>query len=353
VTRTLLRHGVVAAAAEQATALCVEDDRIVWVGDEAGADHFADNAEQVIDLSGGFVGPAFVDAHAHTAQTGLSMASLDLRGAYSCADALAALETYAVAHSGEVVLAFGWDETHWPEGRPFTGAEVDRAAGGRVAYLARIDVHSAVVSSAFTDRAPQVRQAEGWSADGRVERDAHHSARQVMNDLVSPGQRRDAIHRALQSAAGAGIGSVHELGAPHLSKPADFAAINELTSEQPLPFVVRYWGELGGVEPARELGCRGAAGDLCVDGAFGSRTAALDEPYADADSRTPRRSVTMWWPAPEPVSRPASTASATEPYAPPSTGWRRQRRSSGSPRCGPHATGSSTSSWSTPTASRR
>jgi hypothetical protein len=234
VTRTLLRHGVVAAAAEQATALCVEDDRIVWVGDEAGADHFADNAEQVIDLSGGFVGPAFVDAHAHTAQTGLSMASLDLRGANSCADALAALETYAVAHSGEVVLAFGWDETHWPE--------------------------------------------------GRVERDAHHSARQVMNDLVSPGQRRDAIHRALQSAAGAGIGSVHELGAPHLSKPADFAAINELTAEQALPFVVRYWGELGGVEPARELGCRGAAGDLCVDGAFGSRTAALDEPYADADS---------------------------------------------------------------------
>ena len=42
-----------------------------------------------------------------------------------------------------------------------------------------------------------------------------------------------------------------------------------------------YWGELNGVETAKALGARGAAGDLFVDGALGSRTAALCSPYAD------------------------------------------------------------------------
>jgi hypothetical protein len=101
---------------------------------------------------------------------------------------------------------------------------------------------------------------------------------------VSPGQRRDAIGTALQAAAGAGIGAIHEIGAPHLSRTEDFAAIAELGAERPGPSVVRYWGQLGAVDTARELGCRGAAGDLCVDGAFGSRTAALTSPYADADT---------------------------------------------------------------------
>ena len=47
-----------------------------------------------------------------------------------------------------------------------------------------------------------------------------------------------------------------------------------------------YWGEaaaLGGVDRARSLGARGAAGDLFADGSIGSHTAALRDPYADAD----------------------------------------------------------------------
>src|SRR5699024_351991 len=45
--------------------------------------------------------------------------------------------------------------------------------------------------------------------------------------------------------------------------------------------VIGYWGELGAVHRAREIGAHGLAGDLFVDGAVGSRTAALREPYTD------------------------------------------------------------------------
>ena len=45
-----------------------------------------------------------------------------------------------------------------------------------------------------------------------------------------------------------------------------------------------YWGELaerGGLDVVRELGLAGAGGDLFCDGAFGSHTAALTQPYTD------------------------------------------------------------------------
>jgi predicted amidohydrolase YtcJ len=51
--------------------------------------------------------------------------------------------------------------------------------------------------------------------------------------------------------------------------------------------VVNYWGELATeptIEWAQQAGVAGLAGDLCVDGAIGSRTASLHEPYADAET---------------------------------------------------------------------
>ena len=51
---------------------------------------------------------------------------------------------------------------------------------------------------------------------------------------------------------------------------------------------VTYWGALADDESlaaARAVGAVGLAGDLCIDGAIGSHTAALHAPYADADSR--------------------------------------------------------------------
>ena len=54
--------------------------------------------------------------------------------------------------------------------------------------------------------------------------------------------------------------------------------------------VASYWGELATepiIEWAQRAGVAGLAGDLCVDGAIGSRTASLREPYADARPAAP------------------------------------------------------------------
>jgi predicted amidohydrolase YtcJ len=71
------------------------------------------------------------------------------------------------------------------------------------------------------------------------------------------------------------------MAGPVISSADDLQAILRLSADEPLPEVIGYWAELGGIEAARELGAVGAAGDLFCDGSFGSHTAALREPYAD------------------------------------------------------------------------
>ena len=285
VTRILFRGGYVHTPADpHATALCLEGGQVVWTGDDDASAHFADGADRVVELDGRLVTPAFVDAHAHLAETGLSAHSVDLSEAPTMTAALDALARHAATSSFPLVLGFGWDDSRWPEGRPFTRAEVDRAVGERPAYLCRVDVHSAVVSTALLDAFPELTGHDGFDGDGLVARHAHIHAREAVFRLMPGAVRREAIARALGDAARQGIGMVHEMGAPGDSPAEDFARIAEVSAAGTLPEVVGYWGQLDGVERAVELGCAGAAGDLCVDGAIGSRTAAMHAAYADADT---------------------------------------------------------------------
>ena len=156
---TLYRHGVVHSAADPfAEALLVDDGTVVWIGADDTADGLVSRADEVIDLDGALVAPGFVDAHVHVLETGLALESVDLSpagGVHSLADALDAVHRAARDRTDarRPLLGFGWDELRWPEGRPPTREELDAAAGGAPVYLARVDVHSAVVSSALSARA--------------------------------------------------------------------------------------------------------------------------------------------------------------------------------------------------------
>jgi predicted amidohydrolase YtcJ len=289
VTTTLLRGGRVRAGdGSPATALLTDGTVVAWLGRDDEADGLRDSADVVVDLDGALVTPAFVDAHVHTTSTGLVLDGLDLTGCRSLAEALDQVRRFAGRRpvSG-VLLGHGWDETRWPEHRPPTRAELDRAAGDHAVYLTRVDVHSAVASSALVATLPEVAGLDGWSSDGPLTRDAHHAARAAALDRVSPDQRERAQRATLRRCAELGIGLVHELGGPEISSPSDFASVLGLAADPDAggPDVVGYWGERGGVERARELGALGAAGDLFADGALGSHTAYLREVYADLDDR--------------------------------------------------------------------
>lgn len=278
---TLLVGGRIhSPAAPDATAMAVRGGTVVWVGSDETALTRYGQADEVVRLDGAFVAPAFVDAHVHVTSAGLLLTGLDLTGCRSLAECLRAVREFAAGHRG-VIWGHGWDESRWPEHRPPTRAELDEAAGGVPTYLSRIDVHSALVTSALVAKVPQARDGDGWSADGPLVRAAHHHARRVARDSFTPDQRRAAQLAFLRHAAAEGVVSVHECAGPDISGAEDLAALLDLITPE-LPEVVGYWGERGAVHRAAEMGVRGLAGDLFVDGAIGSRTAALHKPYTDA-----------------------------------------------------------------------
>lgn len=283
----LLRGGDVHSPADPfATAMVVERGHVAWVGSEGAADAFASGVDEVIDLEGALVTPAFTDAHVHTTATGLALTGLDLSGARTLAEALDLVRTHTAAHPADrVVLGHGWDATRWPEQRPPSRGELDAAAGGRPVYLPRIDVHSAVVTTALLDLVPGVTALAGYHPDAPLTDAAHHAVRSAAHDAVSPRQRADAQRAALDRAASLGIGTVHECGGPDISDEEDFTGLLKLAAGRPGPRVFGYWAEQVGDEKdarrIRELGAIGAAGDLFVDGSLGSHTACLHEPYAD------------------------------------------------------------------------
>lgn len=282
-TTLLLNGRVHSPAMPDATALAVRDGVIAWLGsDDVGRGQFPD--AQVIDLDGAFVAPAFVDSHIHLTATGLTLSGLDLRSARSGQHCLQLLGDYARSHPDGSIWAHGWDESDWPDPTPPSTDDVDAVVGDRPAYLARVDVHSAVASSALRALCPGLAGAAGYDPKRPLTADAHHLVRAEARNRLTPQQRDHARTAALNAAAAAGVVAVHECGGPQIGGLDDWDEIRALDHGVE---IIGYWGEaVRTADQARALiertGARGLAGDLFVDGALGSRTAWLHEPYSDA-----------------------------------------------------------------------
>lgn len=265
--------------------MAVTDGMVVWLGADKPGLALHPDAE-IIELDGAFVAPGFVDPHVHVTALGLRLTGLDLSGAESLEQCLAAVREFAAAHPEGTILGDGWDETRWAEGRAPTVAEIDAAAGaGRAVYLVRVDAHSAIASSALLDAVPEVTAAAGYVADAPVRADAHHLVRAAALAGLTRAQRDSARKATLDAAAAQGVVAVHECGGPDIAGRTD---IQELLEFEHGVEVRAYWGAaVQTAEEAKalvqELGVHGLGGDLFVDGSIGSHTAWLREPYADAD----------------------------------------------------------------------
>lgn len=284
-TRTLYVGGnVYAPGFPFATAVFVDGDTIAWVGDDVAAAAYRDVADAVVDCAGAFIAPGFVDAHVHATASGVAMTGLDLSGYRRRTDVIDALTRWAKKCGGSTIIGHGWDETQWDDPRPLRKEEIDRATWGSVVFLSRIDVHSAVVSSALIATMPHLHELAGFNPSGLLCDAAVAEARRAVFASIPPSQRRAAQRAFLQRASQCGVVAVHEMAGPSLSSVADAQGLVELSQSGETPEVSVYWGELASAESvarAQEIGAVGLGGDLFVDGSLGSRTAFLHEPYHD------------------------------------------------------------------------
>lgn len=137
-------------AQPKAEAIAVKYGRIVFVGSNADVKKYeGKKVTKIIDLKGATVVPGLADAHYHFAGVGFREMNLNLEGTTSLDDFLAKVKARVdKAKPGEWVTGRGWIETFWkPQAFP-TRWDLDKVAPNNPVYLTRADGHGAVANSA-------------------------------------------------------------------------------------------------------------------------------------------------------------------------------------------------------------
>ena len=272
--------------------------RVLAIG---GADELARRFPDATrhEAPGATVVPGLVDAHAHLMNLGFALLRADLVDAASKDEVIARLKAFeATLPEGAWLLGRGWDQNDWP-GKAFpTAADLDAAFPDRPVWLERVDGHAGWANTAAMRAATRDLSGDWQPEGGRILRDADGQATGVFIDTASAfidaavpppddALRAEALERALEAAVANGLTGVHDMGV----SLADLKLMRDFANAGKLPLRIRAYADgdrealaalcrMGAYEHASgRLAMRGVK--FYVDGALGSRGAALIEDYSD------------------------------------------------------------------------
>jgi predicted amidohydrolase YtcJ len=301
-----------------AEALLARDGRVAAVGRTSDLARDAGKAER-IDLRGGLMTPGWFDAHVHFMWWGFQMAELDLRATKTIEEALEQIGRRARELGPRQWLTGGrFDKNNW--GRWPTAADLDRVTQDRPTVMRSRDGHSRWLNTAAL-RAAKIGKDTVAPEGGAIFRDAAGSptgilqerANELADRAVPAATEADcdaAMMRAQAEALMRGVTGIESLeqassyaalrrarergelrvravmGIPHRSLALSLPTTGtppQIRDTAPFDF-----------ESALKAGMRTGQGDewlqlghvkFFADGALGSQTAALEEPYEGSDDR--------------------------------------------------------------------
>ncbi len=281
-----------------ASALAVKDGRIVYAGDDASK--YLGTGVRHIDARGATIIPGLIDSHVHMESLGDELETFDLRHVTSVEGVCEIVRKAAAGRKpGQWIRGRSWDQTNWGGQFP-TADDLTRAAPNHPVYLTRVDGHAAWVNRKALDIAGVTAKTPD-PPGGKILRTATGEPTGILidnaGDLVgskippaTPEETRRRIARAAKECARLGLTTVHDAGVTAQA----LAAYRELIARHELP--VRVYAMIGGQGPLwREYLKRGPeTGErltvrsikLMMDGALGSRGAAMMEPYSDDPGNT-------------------------------------------------------------------
>lgn len=290
------------AAKPRAEALVARDGRILFVGSALEARALVTPGTAVIDAGGKTVLPGLIDAHAHLLNLGVLLATVNLRGTPSLDSVVRLVAAQARSTpAGTWIRGRGWDQNLWGDGTFPTHESLSRATPDHPVYLRRVDGHAIFVNQVALERAGITRSTKD-PAGGRIIRDARGNPTGVLVDRAmalvesrmppdSPEDIRRMTRAAIREAHRWGLTGIHDAGVrePELTVYEAMAQDGEFPLRSYV--MVRALGDADSML-ARTLarGPRQALGNgrlwvraikLSVDGALGSRGAALLDPYSD------------------------------------------------------------------------
>ena len=255
-------------------------------------------AATTLDGRGATLLPGLIDAHGHVLGLGQEGIEVGLRGTTSVEQALERVRSFAASNRQDPwVIGNGWNQVLWP-GKQFpTATQLDRVLADRPALLNRVDGHAIWVNSAALKAAGITRDTPD-PAGGQILRDAAGNPTGVLVDAatklieqrvppLSDEQQQRALSSALKTLASLGLTGVHDAGIDM----RQYGTYQRMGAAGQLP--IRIYAMLADNPAAREVMAAGPkppqfderlqlrAVKAWIDGALGSRGAALLQDYSD------------------------------------------------------------------------
>ena len=286
--------------AEEASsgAIAVKDGRIVAVGPEQAIRN-AYRADEFVDLKQSFIYPGFIDAHSHFLGYSLNKAKVDLVGTSSYNEVLERIVQFASTNSGstsEWITGRGWDQNDWDVHEYPTRIELDSLFPDIPVAVRRIDGHALLANKVALERAGIFKLAgqeiEGGEivllSDGTPSGVLVDEAANLILDIIPDPNIEDksqALIEAQNDLFSVGLTTVSDAGL----NVSDIKLISKLHEQGDLK--IRVVAMASGTQP--NLDSAFAIGpwrtDMLIaesikfymDGALGSRGAALLKPYSD------------------------------------------------------------------------
>ncbi len=317
--RGVLFHGgrVHVGDGRSVEALLAQGGRVAALGSAKDLRRDAGDAGR-IDLRGGLMVPGWCDTHVHFMWWGIQMAEVDLRETASLREALATVADRArMLRPGRWLTGGRFDKNRWGDWP--TASDLDTVTGDRPAVLRSRDGHSRWLNGAAL-RAAGIGRGTEPPAGGAILRDAsgtptgilQERANELVDTVVPPPSDDDcyeAILRAQREAFARGVTGMEDLeSSVALQALQRMHGVGELALRVDIGIphrsidsarrILAPWAAMPlsnwDLESALAAGVRTGAGDewlrighlkLFSDGALGSQTAALEEPYEGTDDR--------------------------------------------------------------------
>ncbi|MBZ4395702.1 amidohydrolase [Myxococcus sp. AS-1-15] len=277
-------------------ALAVRDGKVLATGTRDEVLAAAGPGARVVDLGSATIVPGLTDSHGHLSSLGQWEATVTLLGATTKQEALARVANApSTSYQGEWLVGQGWDQNDWPEKTFPTRQDLDAKHPRTPVYLTRIDGHAAWVNSEALRRANITRATQDPNG-GRILRDANGEPTGILVDNaiglihavlppLTEAERTAQLTAALNRAARVGLTGVHDAG----MDLATFQLLQRMDKEGKLPLRVYAMADGQAPERAEFLRMGPYQGErltlravkLVLDGALGSRGAALHQDYSD------------------------------------------------------------------------
>jgi predicted amidohydrolase YtcJ len=302
----ILVHGKVWTenpAQPTAQAVALDGNRIVAVGTDEEIRKLAGAGTRVIDLNGRLLLPGFNDAHVHLFGGGESLTSVQTRDAKSQAEFQQRIGDFAKTLPAGAWIRDGvWDHQSWSPAALPNHQFIDGVTGDHPAFLWRIDGHMAL-ANALTLKLAGIDRNMQNPPGGEIEHDSEGNPTGILKDAatalvvrimppLSAEEQDRVMEAAMREAAAHGVTSVQNMAdtPEDEDQPNQFREFQKLERAGRLTFRIyeamniRDWKALAGSGVVAPFG--GATlriGNLksFADGALGSETAWMDEPFAD------------------------------------------------------------------------